>query len=101
MMTHDAIWVEAPHDDESEVRHLMRRMMTTAGKLDVPLEVETAVEYSGGWRLKSPAPISLPDPPQRASQDLDEKETRTAPNQNTSPFNSPDIPPILESRSRL
>lgn len=40
MMIHDALWVEAPHDEESEVRRLVRRMMTTAGRLDVPLAVD-------------------------------------------------------------
>lgn len=40
MMIHDALWVEAPHDEESEVRHLVERMMTTAGKLTVPLPVD-------------------------------------------------------------
>jgi len=40
MMIHDAIWVEAPQEEESEVRRLVRRMMTTAGRLRVPLEVD-------------------------------------------------------------
>ncbi len=37
---HDSIWVEAAMEEENEVRRLMWRMMTTAGKLDVPLEVD-------------------------------------------------------------
>lgn len=40
MMIHDALWVECPLDEETEVRRLMRRMMTTAGRLDVPLDVD-------------------------------------------------------------
>jgi DNA polymerase I len=40
MMIHDALWVEAPQDEENEVRHLVERMMTTAGKLTVPLAVD-------------------------------------------------------------
>lgn len=40
MMIHDASGVEAPHEEENEVSRLVRRMMTTAGKLDVPLEVD-------------------------------------------------------------
>jgi len=40
MMIHDAIWVEAPQEEEREVRCLVRRMMTTAGRLRVPLEVD-------------------------------------------------------------
>ena len=35
MVIHDALWVEAPHEEESQVRHLMRRMMATSGKLEV------------------------------------------------------------------
>jgi DNA polymerase I-like protein with 3'-5' exonuclease and polymerase domains len=37
---HDSIWVEVAVDEESEVRHLVRRMMTTAGGLRVPLKVD-------------------------------------------------------------
>jgi DNA polymerase I-like protein with 3'-5' exonuclease and polymerase domains len=40
MMLHDALWVEAPHEGEKEVRRLVRRMMTAAGNLRVPLEVD-------------------------------------------------------------
>jgi len=40
MMIHDALWVEAPHEEASEVRRLVKRMMTTAGRLDVPLEID-------------------------------------------------------------
>jgi DNA polymerase I len=40
MMIHDALWVEAPREEENEVRHLVERMMTTAGKLTVPLAVD-------------------------------------------------------------
>ncbi len=40
MMIHDALWVEAPPQEAEQVRHLMTRMMTTTGKLGVPLEVD-------------------------------------------------------------
>lgn len=40
IMIHDALWVEAPKEEEDQVRHLMRRMMTSAGKLRIPLEVD-------------------------------------------------------------
>ena len=40
MMIHDALWVESPEDEAEQVGHLVRRMMTTAGKLNLPLEVE-------------------------------------------------------------
>ncbi|MFC1833869.1 DNA polymerase [Thermodesulfobacteriota bacterium] len=40
MMIHDALWVECPNDEENEVRRLVRRMMTTAGRLDVPLDID-------------------------------------------------------------
>jgi DNA polymerase I len=40
MMIHDALWVEAPEEEAHEVRHLVRRMMTTAEKLKVPLELD-------------------------------------------------------------
>lgn len=36
----DSIWVEPASDDEPEVRNVMAEVMTTAGKLDVPLEVD-------------------------------------------------------------
>jgi DNA polymerase I len=40
MMIHDALWVECPENEAEQVRHLVRRMMTTAGKLKAPLVVE-------------------------------------------------------------
>ncbi|MGO9117348.1 MAG: DNA polymerase [Desulfomonilaceae bacterium] len=40
MIIQDSIWVEAPHRETEQVRHLMRRMITTAGKLNVPPAVE-------------------------------------------------------------
>jgi len=40
MMIHDALWVEAPNEEENVVKRLVRRIMTTAGRLRVPLEVE-------------------------------------------------------------
>jgi DNA polymerase I len=40
MMIHDALWVEAPHDEKSEVRRLVERMMTSVAKLRVPLAVD-------------------------------------------------------------
>lgn len=40
MMIHDALWVECREEEAEQVRHLVRRMMTTAGKLAVPLSVD-------------------------------------------------------------
>jgi DNA polymerase I len=40
MMIHDALWVEAPEEEAEQVRQLMRRMMTTAGGLRIPLVVD-------------------------------------------------------------
>jgi len=40
MMIHDALWVEAPTAEEAEVKDLMKAVMTTAGNLTVPLEVD-------------------------------------------------------------
>jgi DNA polymerase I-like protein with 3'-5' exonuclease and polymerase domains len=40
MMIHDALWVEAPHAELEQVRYLLRKMMTMAGKLRVRLEVD-------------------------------------------------------------
>jgi DNA polymerase I len=40
MMIHDALWVEAPQEETVDVKHLVRRMMTTAAKLTVPLPVD-------------------------------------------------------------
>ena len=36
MMIHDSIWVETAKEEESQMRHLMRKSMTI--KLDIPLE---------------------------------------------------------------
>ena len=42
MMIHDSLWVEAPQEEAAQVKHLVRRVMETAGKpyLKVPLEVD-------------------------------------------------------------
>jgi DNA polymerase-1 len=40
MMIHDALWVEAPQKEAEQARYLMKKMMTTAAKLKVPLEVD-------------------------------------------------------------
>jgi DNA polymerase I len=40
MMIHDSIWVECPEKEAEQVRHLVWRMMITAGELNVPLSVE-------------------------------------------------------------
>ncbi len=40
MIIHDAIWVECLKEEAEQVRHLVRKMMTTAAKLKVPLEVD-------------------------------------------------------------
>lgn len=40
MALHDAIWVECSEEEAEQIRHLVRKMMTTAAKLKVPLEVE-------------------------------------------------------------
>jgi DNA polymerase I len=40
MMIHDSLWVECPEEEAEEVRQLIRRMMTTVGKLRVPLKVD-------------------------------------------------------------
>ena len=40
MMIHDALWVEALQEEANEARHLVSKMMITAGKLAVPLEVD-------------------------------------------------------------
>lgn len=39
MMIHDALWIEAPEVEAAQTRYLMKKMMTTAAKLKVPLEV--------------------------------------------------------------
>jgi DNA polymerase I-like protein with 3'-5' exonuclease and polymerase domains len=36
----DAVYVEAIEEDADQARHLMRRIMTSAGKLRIPLEVD-------------------------------------------------------------
>jgi DNA polymerase I len=40
MMIHDSIWVEAPADEQSEVRELIQSIMINAADLAVPLQVE-------------------------------------------------------------
>ena len=40
MMIHDALRVEFPQEEGNEVRSLVRKMMTTAASLDVPLEID-------------------------------------------------------------
>jgi DNA polymerase I len=40
MVIHDALWAECPEDEAEQVRHLVRKMMTTAARLKVPLEVD-------------------------------------------------------------
>ena len=40
MMIHESIWVEAPVQDEPEMKRLIRDVMITIGDLDVPLEVD-------------------------------------------------------------
>lgn len=40
MMIHDALWVECPESEAEQVRHLVRKMMSTAAKMKVPLEVD-------------------------------------------------------------
>jgi DNA polymerase I len=40
MMIHDSLWVECPEKETELVRHLIRKMMTTAAKLRVPLELD-------------------------------------------------------------
>ena len=40
MMIHDSLWVECPEKEAEQVRHLMQRIMTSAGELDVPLTVD-------------------------------------------------------------
>jgi DNA polymerase I-like protein with 3'-5' exonuclease and polymerase domains len=40
MVIHDALWVETPHEEAEQVKHLIRKMMTTAANLRVPLEAE-------------------------------------------------------------
>jgi len=43
MAIHDALWVEAPHAEAEQVRHLLRKMMLTTAKLKVPLEVDIKI----------------------------------------------------------
>jgi DNA polymerase I len=40
MVIHDALWVECPEEEAKQVRHLLRKTMTTAANLSVPLEAE-------------------------------------------------------------
>jgi DNA polymerase I len=40
MMIHDSLWVECPEEETDLVRHLMEKMMTTAAKLRVSLELD-------------------------------------------------------------
>lgn len=40
MMIHDSLWVEAPKEEEAEVRELMQEVMTQATPLSVPLVVD-------------------------------------------------------------
>ena len=37
---HDSLWVEAPEAKVDTVRTVMRTVMTAAGELDVPLEID-------------------------------------------------------------
>jgi DNA polymerase I len=37
---HDSLWVECANGEAEQVGYLMRKMMTTAAKLKVPLEVD-------------------------------------------------------------
>jgi len=40
MIIHDALWVEAPHEEEAAARNLVRKIMTTALKLTGPLVLD-------------------------------------------------------------
>ena len=40
MTIHDAIWVEAPHEETETARWLIEETMISAGELVVPLEVD-------------------------------------------------------------
>jgi DNA polymerase-1 len=40
MILHDAIWIETPKEEADGVRHVMKKIMTTAAELKVPLEVD-------------------------------------------------------------
>lgn len=39
-MIHDALWIEAPQAEAETVRALVRTVMSEAGVLDVPREVD-------------------------------------------------------------
>lgn len=39
-MFHDALWVECPENEEERAGHLISRMMTTAGKFQVLLNID-------------------------------------------------------------
>ena len=40
MTIHDALWVESTEAEAEEVRAILQAVMTTPGRLDVPLEVD-------------------------------------------------------------
>ena len=40
MLIHDAIWIEAPMEEKHEVRPLMERIMSTAGRPFLELKVD-------------------------------------------------------------
>jgi DNA polymerase I len=40
IMVHDSLWVEYPEKEAEQVMQLIRRIMTTAGKLKVPLSID-------------------------------------------------------------
>ena len=40
MLIHDAVWIEAPIEEKSNVRHLMERVMSTAGQPFLELKVD-------------------------------------------------------------
>jgi DNA polymerase I-like protein with 3'-5' exonuclease and polymerase domains len=40
MAIHDALWVECLEEEAEQVRHLIEKIMATAGKLRAPLEVD-------------------------------------------------------------
>lgn len=40
MMIHDSLWVETPQEEAEQVKYLMKKIMTTAAELSVPLDVD-------------------------------------------------------------
>jgi DNA polymerase I-like protein with 3'-5' exonuclease and polymerase domains len=40
MLIHDAIWIEAPTEEKSNVHHLTERIMSTAGRPFLDLKVD-------------------------------------------------------------